>query len=1012
MKSLDIRVAFSAIDRLTRPVNAARQSAGGLTESLKKTQSAINDLDKQSKTFNRLRDSVQKTSRQIDEAGRSLDGLNKAQRNGTVLTDKQREQMAALAAKMERLNATRDQEMVKLRASAQALRGHGVSLTGSTATIQSAIRRTEQYNKTLERERRQLAAVTQARARYDRMQQTAQKRRNGGTMAVAGATAGGYMGGQFLAPAVGFDEEMSRVQALTRLDKNDRQLSALRAQAKKLGAETAFTTRDAASGQAFLAMSGFTPQAIQAALPGVLNMALAGGMGLGESADISSNILSQFRLDPKEMDRVSDVLTGAFTRTNTDLRNIGEAMKYAGTGLSNLGVSVEQTTAMIGVMANVGLRGSLAGTGLQTTFSRLAAPTGKAKNALKELGVEVADTAGKMRPAEVVLTDLYKKISQYGDTDKLSFFKDIAGEEAAKSFQALVMSAGKGELQKLLEELKNASGEAKKAAKVMADNLGGDLKELDSAWEGFRIQIAETIDGPLRQLSQGLSEVINRMMLWAKENPKLTQTLLIVGGSALALTAAIGATSLATGLLLGPLAKLQLGFTLLTGGRGIGGAITMFQTLGGVAGGSMARVGDWSQIMKTLSGGFSRLPALLAPVRGMLFSVFTSPLSALASLGKGIGGLLLRLTGLPAIGGIITGAVSLLGGALSALLSPIGLIGAAFVGVGVLIWRNWEPIKAFFSGMFSGIMQQLAPFRDAFFTLTLVFGAIGDAVSRVWDGFMKLFTPVDSSRQALEKCTSAGETFGRVLGAALTVLLWPLQKLMEGIGWVLEKLDLIPSGLEAARIKAESLKKDPVMWEWDPQQKKMVQKGWNGSPKPDGNSPFVGPPLPPGYKPPLTGDNGTMRRLQNIDSNTKATADNTKKIGPGDIIFKNLPRALAVRGEWQGSRLASLPTVKTGASPATLAMQPNADIAAIASRPVVVAASQPVLQAALPPVAPVNRAPALPSAVGALPPEIHVHLHGAERQDAREIGRIVSEKLNAELARFERMKRGSFRDAD
>lgn len=1012
MKSLDIRVAFSAIDRLTRPVNAARQSAGGLTESLKKTQAAINDLDKQSKTFNRLRDSVQKTSRQIDEAGRSLEGLNKAQRNGTVLTDKQREHMAALAAKMERLNATRDQEMVKLRASAQALRGHGVSLTGSTATIQSAIRRTEQYNQTLERERRQLAAVTQARARYDRMQQTAQKMRNGGTMAVAGATAGGYVGGQFLAPAVGFDEEMSRVQALTRLDKNDQQMSALRAQAKKLGAETAFTTRDAASGQAFLAMAGFTPQAIQASLPGVLNMALAGGMDLGESADIGSNILSQFNLDAREMDRVSDTLTAAFTRTNTDLRNLGDTMKYAGPVASKLGISLEDAAAMAGMLANNGIRGSDAGTAMRASLARLASPPKAAADALKQLGVAVSDAKGKMRPMQDVLLDLYKATKKYGNTAQISFFKDIAGEEAFVGLQTLVQAAGSGALGKLAGELKNASGEASAVAKKMADNLSGDLKELDSAWEGFRIQIEETIDGPLRQLTQGLSEVINRMMLWAKENPKLTQTLLIVGGSALALTAAIGATSLATGLLLGPLAKLQLGFTLLTGGRGIGGAITMFQTLGGVAGGSMARVGGWSQIMTSLSGGFSRLPALLTPVRGMLFSVFTSPLSALASLGKGIGGLLLRLTGLPAIWGIITGAVSLLGGALSALLSPIGLIGAAFVGVGALIWRNWEPIKAFFSGMFSGIMQQLSPFRDAFFTLTLVFGAIGDAVSRVWDWFVKLFTPVDSSRQALEKCTSAGETFGRVLGAALTVLLWPLQKLMEGIGWVLEKLDLIPSGLEAARIKAESLKKDPVMWEWDPQQKKMVQKGWNWSPKPDGNNPLVGPQLPPGYKPPLTGDNGTMRRLQNIDSNTKATADNTKKIGPGDIIFKNLPRALAVRGEWQESRLASLPTVKTGASPATLAMQPNADIAAIASRPVVVAASQPVVQAALSPVAPVNRAPSLPSAVGSLPPEIHIHLHGAERQDAREIGRIVSEKLNAELARLDRIKRGSFRDAD
>lgn len=444
MKSLNIRVAFSAIDKLTRPVNAARQSAGGLSESLKKTQSSIKDLDSQSRTFNRLRDSVQKTSRKIDDASRALEGLNQAQREGTQLTDKQKAHMAALAAKLERLNSARTQEMVKLRAASQALRSHGVSLVGSDRTIQSAIRRTEQYNQTLERERRQLAAVTQARARYDQMQQTAGKLRGGGTMAVAGATAAGYVAGRFLSPAVGFDREMSRVQALTRIDKSSADFSALRDQAKKLGAETQFTTTDAASGQAFLAMAGFTPQAIQAALPGVLNMALAGGMDLGESADISSNILSQFRLDPKEMDRVSDVLTGAFTRTNTDLQNIGEAMKYAGTGLSSLGVSVEQTTAMIGVMANVGLRGSIAGTGLQAAFSRLAAPTGRAKTALKELGVDVADATGKMRPAEEVLTELYKKISKYGDTDKLSFFKDNLLTLLRGKLQALGAEARRG----------------------------------------------------------------------------------------------------------------------------------------------------------------------------------------------------------------------------------------------------------------------------------------------------------------------------------------------------------------------------------------------------------------------------------------------------------------------------------------------------------------------------------------------------------------------------------------
>lgn len=440
MKNLDIRVAFSAVDRFTRPVNAARQSAGGLSDSLRKTQSTLKGLDKSTAAFQRMTAAVSKTDRSISRARTRFEGLSETQRKNGTLTERQQTLMTRLGERLDRLSAKRVTEVARLRESASALRQHGVMLSGSSATISNAIRRTDELSRSLEREKAQLAAVTQARKRYEGAQQMAGKLRAGGALAVGTATAAGYGAGRFLSPAVGFDEEMSNVQALTRLDKNNSQLAALRAQAKKLGAETAFTTRDAASGQAFLAMAGFTPDAIRDALPGVLNMALAGGMDLGASADISSNILSQFRLDPKEMDRVSDVLTAAFTRTNTDLMNIGEAMKYAGTGLAGLGVDVERTTAMIGVMANVGLRGSIAGTGLQATFSRLAAPTGKAKSALKELGVEVADAAGKMRPAETVLADIYKVVKKYGETDQLSFFKDIAGEEAAKSFRALVMS--------------------------------------------------------------------------------------------------------------------------------------------------------------------------------------------------------------------------------------------------------------------------------------------------------------------------------------------------------------------------------------------------------------------------------------------------------------------------------------------------------------------------------------------------------------------------------------------
>ncbi|WP_374041213.1 phage tail tape measure protein [Klebsiella pneumoniae] len=901
---LSIRVAFSAIDKLTRPVSAASKAIGGLSDSLKKTQSSIKDLEKSASSFDRLRAQANDTALKLRNTQRAFDGLNQRQREGGQLTEAQTTRLETLRNKLSRLTDTYNKQTTQLRAAGQAVRQHGVNITAGSGAVQSAIRRTEQYALSLERERQRLAAVTRAQANYEKAKETGARLRGGGTMAIAGAAAAGYTGGRFLAPAVGFDEEMSRVQALTRLDKGDSQLAALRAQAKKLGAETAFTTRDAASGQAFLAMAGFTPQSIQAALPGVLNMALAGGMDLGESADIGSNILSQFTLPAGEMDRVSDVLTAAFTRTNTDLRSLGDTMKYAGPVASKLGISLEEAAGMAGILANNGLRGSDAGTAMRSSLARLASPTAGAAKALKQLGVSVSDASGKMRPVETILLDLYKATKKYGQVDQVGFFKDIAGEEAFVGLQTLVAGAGSGELQKLVRELKGAGGEASAVAKKMADNLSGDLKNLDSAWEGFRIQFEETIDGPLRKLTQNLSDVITAASEWVKANPRLAQTLLLVMGGALAVTVAIGALSLAVGILIGPLAKLQLGFTLLTGGRGILGTVAAFRTLGTAAGPLMASMRGWPVVISGIASGFGRISAIMPAIRAGLMGAFLAPGAALASFGKSLGMLMLRLTGLPALWGMITGAVSVLGGVLSFLLSPIGLIGAAFVAAGLLIWRYWEPIKAFFSGFFTGVWQALAPLRSAFSSLAPVFSALGSGIKAVWEWFKNLLAPMQTSKDTLDKCASAGETFGRVMGTALSVLLWPLQQLMNGVSWLLEKLDLIPDGIERARQQADKAQ----------QALEASATALAGHQLPLGQATVSGTG---GAKPPvITGDNGTLRRLNSIADNTKATANNTKKIGPGDIVFKNLPRALALRGAYQEARVIPQPVPRVSAAAA------------------------------------------------------------------------------------------------
>ncbi|HDX9859182.1 TPA: phage tail tape measure protein [Escherichia coli] len=935
MKTLDIRVAFSAVDRLTRPAENARRLMGQFGDSIQRTQGAIKNLERQARSFERARDAVSKADAGILKARRQLNALNQLQRTGTVLSKKQQKLMQQLSTRLERLNESRTREIQKMRELGGELKRHGISLTGSDNTIQQAIRRTEQYNNQLERERQALARVTRARERYSRAQETAGKLKTGGALAIGAATAGGYAAGRFLQPAIGFGKEMSRVQALTRIDKNSPQFKALREQALKLGSETQFTASDAASGQSFLAMAGFTPQAIQAALPGVLNMALAGGVELGETADIGSNILTQFNLTADQMDRVGDTLTAAFTRTNTDLRALGETMKYTGPVAAKLGISLEEAAAMAGMLANNGLRGSDAGTAMRASLSRLASPPKAAADALKELGVSVADARGKMRPMEDVLLDLYKATQKYGQVDQVSFFKDIAGEEAFVGLQTLVAAAGSGELQKLTRELQGARGEADRVAKVMADNLDGDLKNLDSAWEGLRIRISDLVDGPLRSVTQWLTRVLEKITSLAQAHPVLTRQLLIAGGALLAMTATIGSLSLVIGVLYGKLATLRLGFDILTRSMNV------------------VRV-------------------------------------------------------LPALWGMLTGSVSLLGGAIGALFSPVGLIVAALAGAAVLIWKYWDPIRAFFAGVFSGIMERLTPLRETFERFGPVFDAIGSGISQVFNWFKSLLSPMESSKETLDKCTSAGEIFGNVLGGALQLVLTPAKMLLDTLAWILEKLGVLPDEAERARKKIEDAQRAAIL-----QDKVALLQGDLAKinpPKPVENGNGTGGNKPKDNKPLTDSNTGTLRRLSKIADNTGKLVDETKKrIGPGDIVFKNLPRALAVRGEWQERKIAqvSKPAPAINITPVVPAPLPPALV------PVVAASSRPVAEAIRSPVASVpvtsrNREPVASGFGG----EIHVHLHNVVTQNPRELAKLVGEMVRAEMERRARAGRGSFYDKD
>src|SRR5699024_5729548 len=168
----------------------------------------------------------------------------------------------------------------------------------------------------------------------------------------------------------------------------------------------------------YLAMAGYESNEIISAMPGVLNAAAAGQVELGTAADITSNVLSGFGLQASETSRVADVLTKAFTSSNTSMESLGETMKYAAPVAKAAGFSLEETAAAAGILGDSGISASQAGTTLRGVMLRLINPPKQAAEALDALGISVTDSSGKIKPLYKIIEELQKATAGMTDAQK------------------------------------------------------------------------------------------------------------------------------------------------------------------------------------------------------------------------------------------------------------------------------------------------------------------------------------------------------------------------------------------------------------------------------------------------------------------------------------------------------------------------------------------------------------------------------------------------------------------
>ena len=371
-----------------------------------------------------------------------------------------------------------------------------------------------------------------------------------------------------------FEAAMNQVSAISGATGKD--LQSLEDLAKNMGATTKFSASESAEALTYMGMAGWKTEDMLSGLPGVLNLAAAGGTDLATTSDIVTDGLTSMGLTAKDTDKFVDIMAATCSNANTNIELMGETLKYVGPVAGSLGIEMDDLSVAIGLMGNAGLKGSNAGTALRAGLTNLVKPTKEMANAMKKYGVELVtnkdgsvDLMGTMQNLRTVLGDL-------DQTTQAQALSTIFGKEAMSGWASIV-NASESDFNKLTEAIANSDGVAQSMSDTMMQGMNGALTEMKSALEGVAITIGERLTPFIEKLADGISKVCN----WFNNLSPATQTIIMAIAGLVAC--------------IGPLLIL------------VGSGISLFANLSIVAGGLGVTVG-------ALMGAFSSVVGIVVAV--------------------------------------------------------------------------------------------------------------------------------------------------------------------------------------------------------------------------------------------------------------------------------------------------------------------------------------------------------------------------------------------------------------
>lgn len=323
-------------------------------------------------------------------------------------------------------------------------------------------------------------------------------------------------GKEMIKMGIDFTSAMSKVSAIS--GATNRQMDLLTDKARQLGRDTVYSAAESAEAMQQLALSGMKYDEIISSIDGVLNLAAASGMEIGDTAEYVANNINAFGESADYAGQMADIMAYAMSNSATTTEQLGEAYSYSAATAHAYGYSVEEVTAAIMTMGNAGIKGGRAGQSLNTIMTRLATNTSKCATELHKYGVDIYDpVSGNMRSLSAILNDTAAAWGTMSQEEQAAITKTIAGTRQGTAFMTLMQGMSE-EIEKTgrsfndyTRDLENSMGTADEMAGRMLDNLGGDVTLLKDAMGDIGLSIFSFIETPLRAATQETTSLLQEI---------------------------------------------------------------------------------------------------------------------------------------------------------------------------------------------------------------------------------------------------------------------------------------------------------------------------------------------------------------------------------------------------------------------------------------------------------------------------------------------------------------------